>query len=80
MEGILYIIIFIGVISAGLAKYARTRELSGKLGREVEDYELVSLSSWIEAERKEDARKGITNEKPLIQKNEQSVVKKSSNY
>ncbi|MEK7722977.1 MAG: hypothetical protein AAB336_01385 [Acidobacteriota bacterium] len=75
MEGILYIIIFIGVISAGIAKYARTRELSSKLGREVEDHELVSLNSWIEAERKADEKKGIKPEKPLIQRREQSVVK-----
>ena len=41
--------------------------MSGKLGREVEDHELVSLSSWIEAERKEDARKGIKVKTPPVQ-------------
>lgn len=69
--GIIYLIIFIGVIVAGLVKYAQKRELSGKLGREVEDHELVSLNSWIEAERKEDARKGIKSEPSPIRKREQ---------
>ncbi len=61
----LYIIIFIGVIVGALIKYAQKRELSGKLGRDVEDHELVSLNSWIEAEQKEDRRKGIQPEKPM---------------
>lgn len=74
MEAILYLIIFIGVIAAGLIKYAQKRELSGKLGREVEDHELVSLNSWIEAERKEDARKGIKVEPPSVQIKKQSVA------
>jgi len=71
----LYIIIFIGVIIAGLVKYAQKRELSGKLGREVEDHELVSLNSWIEAEQKEDRRKGIQPEKVSIPKNEKKLEK-----
>lgn len=75
MEAILYLIIFIGVISAGLAKYARTRELSGKLGREVEDHELVSLNSWIEAERKEDRKKGVKSENSQVQTSA-SIVKR----
>lgn len=74
MEAILYLIIFISVIVAGLVKYAQKRELSGKLGREVEDHELVSLNSWIEAERKEDARKGIKVEIPSVQIKKQSVA------
>lgn len=71
----LYIIILIGVIVAALIKYAQKRELSGKLGREVEDHELVSLNSWIEAERKEDARKGIKNETASVPKSGQIVSK-----
>ncbi|MCD9185435.1 MAG: zinc ribbon domain-containing protein [Pyrinomonadaceae bacterium] len=71
----LYIIIFIGVIIAGLVKYAQKRELSGKLGREVDDHELVSLNSWIEAEQKEDRRKKIKPENVSIPKNEKKVVK-----
>lgn len=74
MEGFIYIIILIGVGLAGAAKYARSRELSGKLGREVEDHELVSLNSWMEAERRTDLKKGITAEKPLILKSEQKVA------
>lgn len=57
MDAIIYIIILIAV--AGAAKFARSKELSGKLGREVEDHELVSLNAWLEAERLTDARKGI---------------------
>lgn len=75
MEAIIYLLIFIGVISAGLIKYAQKRELSGKLGREVEDHELVSLNSWIEAEKKEDRRKGIQPEKVSIPKDEKKIVK-----
>lgn len=71
----IYIIIFIGVIVGALIKYAQKRELSGKLGREVEDHELVSLNSWIEAERKEDKRKGIQPENVSIPKNEKKIVK-----
>lgn len=67
----LYLIIFIGVIVAALIKYAQKRELSQKLGRDVEDHELVSLNSWIEAERKEDARKGIKSETHSVRKTEQ---------
>lgn len=78
---LIYIIVFIGVIIAGLAKYARTRELSGKLGRPVEDHELVSLNTWIEAERKEDARKGIKSEKSAAQVSKPRVANKTSiNY
>lgn len=77
----LYIIIFVGVIVAALVKYAQKRELSGKLGRDVEDHELVSLNSWIEAEQKEDRRKGLQPEKVPIQKNEKKVekIEKESN-
>lgn len=74
MEVIIYLLIFIGVVSAGLIKYAQKRELSGKLGREVEDHELVSLNSWIEAERKDDARKGIKVETPSVQIKKPSVA------
>ncbi len=76
MQLILYIIIFIGVVVAAFVKFAQKRELSGKLGREVEDHELVSLNSWIEAERKEDARKGIKSEITPVQKSVQFSDKK----
>lgn len=76
MEAILYLIIFIGVIIAALVKYAQKRELSSKLGREVEDHELISLNSWIEAEQKEDRRKGIKPEKVSVQKIEKKLEKK----
>lgn len=75
MEFIIYLLIFVGVGLAGLVKYAQKRELSGKLGREVEDHELVSLNSWIEAEKKEDRRKGIQPEKVSIPKNEKKLEK-----
>lgn len=78
MEIILYIIIFIGVIVAGLSQYARRRELSAKLGREVEDHELVSLNSWIEAEKREDRIKGFKTEKAAVQNGKQKVVQKVS--
>lgn len=73
MELIIYLVIFVGVGLAGLVKYAQKRELSGKLGREVEDHELISLNSWIEAERKEDRKKVIKPAKP-VQKNKPNVA------
>lgn len=48
----IYILIFLSVAGGGILKYRRQKELSSKLGREVEDHELVSLNSWIEAEEK----------------------------
>lgn len=76
MELIIYLVIFVGVGLAGLVKYAQKRELSGKLGREVEDHELVSLNSWIEAEQKEDRKKGIQPEKVSVHKNEPNAAVK----
>ncbi|MBK8813354.1 MAG: hypothetical protein IPN69_21870 [Acidobacteria bacterium] len=67
----IFIIIFVGVILAGIAKYLRTRELSDKLGREVQEHELVSLNSWMEAESESNDNNG----KSLAQKPEQSPVK-----
>ena len=67
----IFIIIFVGVVLAGIAKYIRTQELSNKLGREVQDHELVSLNSWMEAE----SRSNDNSSKSLAQKSEQSHVK-----
>ena len=76
MSLIFIIVVFIVVIVAALVKIAKKAELSGKLGREAQDHELVSLNSWIEAERKEDARKGIKSEIPPVQKSVQINDKK----
>jgi hypothetical protein len=54
----LYIIIIVlgFTIIGGIIKFFRTRELSSKLGREVSDHELTSLSSWIAAEENADKK------------------------
>ena len=48
----IFIIVIGFTFIGGIVKYVRTRELRSKLGRDVGTHELVSLSSWIEAERK----------------------------
>jgi hypothetical protein len=55
----LYIIIIVLGFSiiGGIIKFFRTRELRSKLGREVADHELTSLSSWIKAEENVDRQK-----------------------
>jgi hypothetical protein len=53
----IYITIFLATALGAILKYQRTKELSSKLGREVEDHELVSLNSWIEAEEKSENKR-----------------------
>lgn len=53
--GILLFILISAIIGA-IIKFARKRELSSKLGRSVGDHELVSLNSWIEAEKNVDRK------------------------
>ena len=59
MEPRIIAIAIAGSALAALAKFIRSRELSRKLGREVQDHELVSLSSWIEAEKKVDKKMNV---------------------
>lgn len=63
---------------AALAKFIESRELSAKLGRKVGDHELVSLSSWIEAEKKSD-RKMNMQLCPKCGENKREDVKFCSN-
>jgi hypothetical protein len=57
----IFIIVVGFTLIGGIIKYFRTRELSSKLGRNVGDHELVSLNSWIEAEKNVDKKNQASN-------------------
>lgn len=56
MDALFVIVAVIAAVGA-VIKFFRTKDLSSKLGREVADHELISLNSWLEAEKKAEEKR-----------------------
>ncbi len=77
MGGIL-IILLIGSAIGALIKHFRTAELSSKLGRPVTDHDLVSLNSWLEAEKNAEEKRKIFKRKIVNYETDERVESAST--